>query len=295
MSKFIDFLKSLIPNLKKSDVVANLLGLREELEEHTIPMWESLRTNNLFGDRHVYKSNWAKVKLGIFKSRTKKGTGFQSTILAVLQALPNQIQELGNLLTKNSSGQDIVISGVSYQTATILQLVDNLRFYSSYSRKFAMLLMHYEAEAGDHPPYSNAVLKRLEQEYEAYCNLTALLLTSGNALAKLISSIPTITVDASGIAETVQGDNVQPIRMGFAPSRFNLIWRIRTAIADLQADYYHEAKEEKLLLELHIVNLQTILAGSPGNAAVEKQIAYHQARLLDLTNHILELEQAYAS
>lgn len=295
MSKFVDFLKSLVPNLKKPDVVASLLSLREELEEQTIPMWESLRTSNLFGDRYVYKSNWAKVKLGIFKSATKKGSGLQTTILAILQALPNQIQELGNLLIKNSSGQDIVVSGVNYQTATILQLVDNLRFYSSYSRKFAMLLMHYETGTSEHPPYSAAVLKRLEQEYVAYCSLTAVLLNSGNVLAKLVSTIPTITVDATGIAETVQGSNVTPIKMGFAPGRFNLIWRVRTAIADLQADYYHEAKEEKLLLELQIVNLQAIAAGDPGNASVEKQIAYHQARLLDLTNRILELEQAYAS
>jgi hypothetical protein len=290
----IKFLKSLVGSLKKGDIVGNILGLKEELEDHTLPLFQKFKDAGLFGPRFAYKSNWAKSRVAEFNVKTKNRGSLIDVISSLLSVLPKQLDELGKIAGR-TGGNEVVISGVTYQMGTLLQLIDNLRFFSSYSRKLLMMLAYYEYPDGSAtPPYSKAIVAKIESEFTQYCELTSLLLSSGNALSQIVARIPNVVVDSDGIVGVIQGGNVEPIRMGLAPSRYNLVWRIRSAIAEAQADYYNEAQAEALLLELMLIDLKAKLAGQPDNAALDKQIKYHENRLMELTNHLLEVEQTYA-
>lgn len=291
------FIGKLLPSVERNNVIDALRTLKKELEEQTIPTYQQAFDAGVFQSTAKFKSKWAQDFQVLFTNGTRnlrvRGNYVEGS-LTVLKTLPARIDWLIEQFEKKTD-QTIVANGITFPVANLMQFHQAVDFVVKFSRK--VLLMTYINETSDYfkqrnidTPFTPADIKEINGALSDYVRTLAVV--AHPDIVKTLNSVPDVVVEGSDQAGTVGAyGNARLQPLGFTSAyHMNPIYMVRQWIADLQVARYEEAKAERAALELFLIQLQQAQQGKE-DAAVQKQIEYHNGRLQRLSLQIAKMEE----
>lgn len=301
--KIANFVKSLLPSIERNTLLDTIDSTLVELTDYTLPAYSAALSANLFTDKYQPKSKWF-----IAKNKTYRSSGFPYSaalvphIHAVLATMPVKLKWIRKQLEAERS-TTLVSRGLSYQVASLIQLVSYAGFVSRYSRRF--LLQTYCEEIptyfarGDGSslptPFSPIELNKMDELFPGFLELIAIFGIPDNQLANKLGKIPDYIVDPDDDGSVISSgtdEALDPLNVGFIPHRYNPIFHARMAIADYQHSRYLSAKEESQSLSLRLLAMkQARDAGQDVDPATNEVIRKTEGRLRDLNYKIGKMEQ----
>lgn len=295
----LEFLKKITPNFRKSTVekelelVGNCYNMTKRAYDDYEPLFKSWtfkgqkydRLNNIFGQH--------------YRSVSKN----ENMITVVLRSLDEGQSLAKNLkeLVKRRFQENIAKDGLSYQDTNILQMCSLLRFHDAYARRLLSYVSIVETGQFD-KGYS--IQNHLTQEHETFIVNNAqpffklvqlLATTTTNEILSKFKKVPDLVVIADNDAalQSHRGQrDLDPFGMNFIATSWNPAVFIGDIFDGLAIKRYKEAEEECTMLELRLLNMRNMQAGSP-NPKVQEQIIYTEARLARVRAEIEEFETEY--
>lgn len=299
------FLQSLLPNFSKTNVLDDVRMTRLDVTDSTLPSYENAL--RIFNGR---KSGSPELQndYAIFSRMVKIGS-VPNTIVGIEKCLKPMLGtlDLVERLIESSYDEEIAGGGISYYKASVLQMLESIRFASKYARKYLNYALivetaYIEDQAGVEvankvdEAITPAEMRYLKDNFVQFCSVLASVAKPTSAIKTMFERIPDIAIteqNSKTLNSTVGEAKLDPFQHGFVPTWMNPIYHIRMRIAEWQVDTHNAAKEERKLLELRKLRLEQASAGkkSPG---LEKEINYIQGRIDDLEARIREEETRYA-
>ena len=295
-----NYVEGLLPNFQKATIREDLLGLKAELSETTLPPYH--------GAASVF------TKKSPFQSRMMKGYDALIMQKAHNNRYANSILYINEILSKMSAGlpelekavdehfgKDIARDGLTYPKANCLRLIEAMSFIALFSRRYLLLAYaleipeYHDGRATVPSPFTKAELDWIESNIGSFAALLPVFDRNGREIRNVLGNIPEMVVaeELQGVATAVAGAaKLDPFKFGFIPLPFNPIYHIRMAIADRQVSRYKAAQEEKKALELRLLQMRLAQKGNK-DAALEKQIEYTEQRLQTLVHKLQKVENQY--
>lgn len=295
--KIFELLGKLLPSFERNDVVASLRTLKKELEEQTIPSYQSAFDAGVFPSTAKFKTKWCQDFQAQFTAATRnlrvRGNYVEAS-LAILKTLPGRIDWLIEQFEKKTDGT-IVTSGMTFPIANLIQLHTVISFVTKFSSDVLLITYVNETESyfksrNVDSPFTAYDLKRIDKQLPDY--VKSLVMLANPDLAKIINSVPDVVIngsDQSGTVAAYGANRLQPL--GFTSTYHNNpVYMIRQWFADMEVKAYEEAKAKRQALELYLIQLQQAQQGQE-DAAVQRQIKYHTDRLQRLNLEIARMEE----
>lgn len=292
----LQFLRSMLPSFKRNDVSERLRAIRDELVNNTLPPYETAAAE--------LRSATAKSKVFIeFDKAFTKGvsSSFRGNFLEqtqqILKNLQNNFDFIENLVDDNYS-QDIVVAGITYKRAQILQYIAIAGFAVDYARRVLLYVLAAEANVksrtlvdGKERPVPE--IKWLEANRSAYFRAMGVMSVKEKELATMFDSIPDITVsdDVENTADaTLMRQKVDPLNLNVIPIGVNPFHYIGVRWANRQVAKYQRSKEEKRALEFRLEQLKGQRSGEE-DPRLERSIAYYEDEVNRLASKIAKMEE----
>lgn len=293
------FLASLLPTFSKSDLRKDLDNIADELLNDTLPPYRTA-VDVFSGQKFASKDVEAFAKE--FKSRVKiqYSGNYIQVINFVLGRIEENLPTIQNLVEKNYS-EDGFREAMSFLRINLLQYVEAVGFAVHYSRMLLRWTLNAETAATDdqHAHYIESMAKpeldMLFKRKDAFFDVLVILARPKAEVVESFKEIPDsiATQDNIEIVNSVAGHSrTDPFRFGMIPYWMNPIYHVRMAVAEWQASRYNAAKEERKMLEMKLLNLRQVQAGTP-DAALQQQIEYNGDRLKKINAKISEMEEEY--
>lgn len=295
--KIFDFVANLLPSVGQGEVLASLRNLKKELQEQTIPSYQSAVDSLAFPANGKFQSKWcADFQSKFLKETTKlrlRGNYVEATLI-VLKSLVSRIDWTIEQFEKRSNDV-IVANGITFPVANLMQYHQGLDFVIKFSRK--VLLMSYINETEEYfksrnvdTPFSPADIRQINQDLMDY--IRTLAVVAHPDIVKSLSAVPDVVVDGAeeaGVVGAMGASRLNPLgfQLGY---HMNPIYLIRQWQAERDVARYEEAKAERLALELYLLQLQNARNGTE-DAALERQIKYHTDRLNRMSIDIARMEE----
>ncbi len=295
----VEFVKNLGSKaIKGSDLSDQIDATRQSLLEYAVPAYQSLNNSNLWSDKQKVESAWNVKRQAEWKKGMRlniKGGMFQQ-----IYVLLTKVPAILDGVSKNfKPSGEIQPEGLDYQTAAELQLFAAMKFYVDYSTKLLLLATAYETSVRANSkdlPYVKAEILEIEQQFGNFVQISNFIGKHHQDWSAMIKAIPQVAVDVTGengMAAAFGSSKLDPLRQNLvATGGWNLIYVFRAYAANRQKVKFDMMKVERQNLELRLLQLKSQLEGNQ-NAALEKTIAYHEKRLIELNQTIRELEEEY--
>lgn len=292
------FVKTLLPSIDRSTVLEDAATTIEELRECTIPPYMATVEAKMFLGDYQFQSDWMAKRDKEYRTRFRNSSaGMVNTIAATLAVVLKRVEFSQSLLEKEMT-HDLARDGITYPKATAVQILELGSFYSRYARRFLLMcyaceIPEFNSEISKERPFSNIEVKQLEEQFQSFLSVTEVFSRSDKDFSSAITSIPDMLVDLhdEAISHAVAGTgNLNPMALGFISHVWNPVYHIRMAIANWQDTRCKAAEEERKALEYRLVQLRMAMNGE-NNAAIEKQIAYTERRVMNLNLQIAKLEK----
>jgi hypothetical protein len=292
--KILDYVKKLIPGMARSQVLDDIATARKIISEILIPGWESVDAQ--FGSGYKAPENKALVdKISAHLRGKIKGALAKATI-GVLNGLLETLSYLESTVVE-SFDDEIARDGLTYRKATILRWVDLVIFMTDYSRALLRHIVGMEDHhaLGHEHDITPGDVRYLEKNLAVYAGVLAVAAEGRKAFTKALDEIPEILVDEENdavVKSTLGASRSDALQLGFlSPSTSPIYW-FRMQAANRAVARYQSALEEKRMLELKVLRMKE--NHKPGaNPALDKQIAYQEARIARLNNEIRTWEERH--
>lgn len=292
----LQFLRSMLPSFKRNDVSERLRAIREDLINQTIPPYETAAAD--------FRNHSAKSKVFIeFDKAFLKGvdSAFKGNFIEqshlILKNLQANFDFIENLVDDNYS-QDIVVAGITYKRAQILQYIAIAGFAVDYARRVLLYVLASEANVkartltdGKERPIPE--IKWLETNRGAYFRAMTVLAVKERDLSAMFNNIPDITVsdDVESTADaTLMRQKIDPMNFNVIPIGANPFHFIGVRWANWQVAKYQRAKEEKRALEFRLEQLRGQRSGEE-DPRLERSIAYYEDEVNRLASKISKMEE----
>lgn len=299
--KIKQFLAALVSRFNIGDLVDRIRNLRKVLKEADIPLWataskEIRKISSPLGKR--LEDAFSKQAKGLYK-----GTMVDGIYVAIRnsQLILDYLEEL--VATEfNHYSQEILKDGLTFRKANIIQYVEAIEFFLSYSRRLVELLYVLETIEKDptsqrlEDAFTPAELEAFDKERDNFVQSFKMASYDIKDLAKAFSEIPDAIAseDAEKVLEVTAGlTKLDPFGQRNFFSTKSPVFHFQLWIAERQVWYYQRAIEQKKLVELRLLKLREDVKNGP-DPKLEEQIQYQEARLDKLNRKIRELEEKYA-
>lgn len=295
--KFLEFFNSLKPSFSKKTLTENLQSISEELNSYTIPIYENAKT-----DFHLFKFKSKEVnsltKRFDLLVKRKKGDMI-STIYFALVNISDITNKLIRVIDKDFEA-NVTNYGLTFSKAQKIQLVEAIDYTTRYSRKLLNYILEAETVNLDD---GNALNKRLTPQqiqnvisfFPNYCRLINGFMISPAEILTLFAKIPNILITPESIeTQTAMNGKValDPLSFNLIAAWLNPIYHIGLKLAEYQSRRFEEAKEERDMLNLKLLNLKNLNTGTP-DPVIEKEIAYYNNLIQELELNIEDMERKY--
>ena len=283
--QILDFVKSLIPSFPKDRLVEDARITKEELKNNVLPSYEAatpLITIRKFKSKELQELNDA------FSRNTTVASG-DNMIGSIAKGLVKVIdfQEAIEALIDQRFEKDIMVDGVTIYRANLIQAQSTATFVS----RFSLDLLNYayvletEAVGADtsytHDSLSKGDIEVINERFIEFVKAFNLMAKRGKDVKKELSNVPDVIVGRSPEAVTAVFDKSKLDPMGFSSLRGftgSPIYSVRMIVAEWQVYRYKRMQETKQVLELRLLNLQSMMDKNP-NAKLQQQIDYIQSRV----------------
>lgn len=298
------FVKSLIADITRSDVVEDAELVKSRVSKYTIVAYTQAAA---FTKNHKTKSQAVtvldmaidmglNVKLSSSGVLRKGGNVIENIERALPQMLKN-IDVVADLIDKHWNEKSAV-SALTYRNANLLQFVSLGTFVDRFAR--AYLNYYFISETAMANPQtegfanmSKAEITWLGENAASFGAALSIVAVKTEKLIALIEIMPDMAIsrEQSESAEAVLGvEKVDPLQMGFIPTWLNPIYAIRMRIVDWQTANYNEAKEDLKRLQLRKLFLEETLGGKH-DVRIENELTKVNEKLSDLHYKIAQAEE----
>lgn len=294
--KLKDYLKELMPRLKRSELEDAITKLNAELTETVIPIYEDAA--EFFGSKK-FKSKWVEQFDNLFEREFKvkhKGNFISgiSTTLPLLMENLNAIQRLVGKQEPSWSKDAVSLLGVN-----LLRSVDQLNFLAQYARRLlnVTLAMEMNIAEGKDEKYD---IQRPEIEWlninkTMFIGAYSIMTMKRADLERRLNDVPNVVVGEEN-ADMIEGNmermQSDPLGLGLIPLQINLFYHIGRFIAERQAARYKSAIAEHDAIQMRLVYLRQ-LEQSSADPILRNEIEVTQGRVEKLNYEIKEMEEKW--
>lgn len=298
--ELMTFIKSLLPFMKKDQVIEDLAVTLREMETHVIPSYDNaIKTYEKLRLKSKEGISLNKVFYTGFKGRTGAALNL---IVSIQKSLPNVLANIRSLeeLASKELDTDIVAEGISAKKANLIQLSTYASFISSFSMDVIEYITFFETQAISKDPSEDSIPKyRLQYIQDNILNYGRLLLLfsgSGRDFLSDFEKIPDITITSNNYsaASGIYNDRRLNPYGASLTQRFESspIYHIRLVITEWQTARYKANEEKKQYLQLKLLELETELQNNP-NLGLQKEIIYTRNRIDRIEADLKEMRESY--
>lgn len=287
----MSFIRSMVPFLKKKDIIEDVAQCRASLVNGVIP---SLKEMEMV---HNEKPFIAAPFVNLNKSlRSKVHPSEPKTVFGILdKALTKTVSLIDEVLVilDKDYGEDISIDGITYRRANLLHFAAICNFVTIYTSRWMSYCGLYEAT--DNQPKGDDKPSRNEETYInnnvfGFEKAILVLLAIDSKLTDIFDGIADVTVNEdSAVTLSHATALTDPIRMGIIPLPINPFHFVGVRWATYRANVYRRMVEEKKSLELRLEQIRLRRRGQE-DPRLEKQLAYYQNEVELLAAKISAME-----
>ncbi len=298
--EILKFINNLLPTIAKTDVKKAIANVRKELIESTLPPYE---TASITFSSRKFKAATLQDYNDKFKNECKTDVrgNFIQAITELLKNVSSNLDIIETTFEAKVNG-DIQKDDISFYETNTLRYISAVAFSLKYARLLLRWALNEETEASDpDAEHYNEKLTKAEQDslYQDQDQFFHVIETIGRKkefLEKAIKSMPGMSVTRSNIeiGDSLGGYGAtDPFGSGFIAPRFNIYYIFGRMYAEWQVARYDEAREERKMLEMKLMNLKLVDEGK-ADARLQQQIDYTADRLNKLNYKINQMEEDYA-
>lgn len=289
------FLSTLLPSFGRERVLEDLGCTLRELEGKVLPEYRQL-TRDLQGFH--YQNKQVLFLQSTFKANY--GGEMLSSIYKALPAVLANVQKL-EAMANDAFNKDVAAAGLTYKSATVLQLVEYASFISKYARKLAVFVMTAESlelakrEATLGEAFPPAQEKWVTSNMVHFCVALKAMTMPTAQLVESLLNLPEAIVShdgEQGLVAQLGADKLDPFKTRLVPLWMNPVYHVGMFVAEFQAWRFKEAEEEMQLLQLRRLNLLRLKQGKQ-DALLDQQIEKCERRINDVSYKLAEMEKAY--
>lgn len=294
----VNFIKNLLPRLQKSEIEEDLRITLKELSTIAIPMYytasQTLRLNKVNSEdaKLFEKAFYNTVNL------KKKGPNFISDIHACLERMLANLTYLQDVVN-NVLEADIIKEGLTAKKAHVVRAVGAISEASFFSIDFLNHILILEtnslSDADSQTQEPPAQLKYINKKYLSFFKTLSDFGMDPANFKQIFQDIPDVvltTKNSESVLQVFKPAKIDPFPM-IAPKGFigNPIYHARLIWSTFAANRYHADKDKKMLLELRLLNLNTVYEKNP-NPRLQKEIEYLEGRIAGIDKKIREFENS---
>lgn len=299
--KLINYISSLLPVFGKSQLLESLRITRGNYAE----MIGELSSTEAYFKGMKFKSQEARDFTSTYNSLVKDRPSGSNFVTHFIESIPLIIKNLDFIesMVSESLEANIAGKGITYRTATLIQMVEALEFTGRYGVKLInyIYVSEVNAERAAQPndstepttPFEIAELEWISEGMVPYCVAMNAITKAQGDVEKMITDIPEIVITDTNygtLSRTLGEKSIDPMNFeatrGF---RFNPIYHIKMARAENAHQRYLETKHTLQVLKLRKLQLEKARTGK-SDARLEREIAALQSRIAETSQMISEME-----
>jgi hypothetical protein len=292
------FLKNILPSFTKKDLREKLRTISSKFSEILHPTADTVFEGL---DERKAKSTFFKTFVRELVSDSaaavRNAAGPYKLVFMTAMGNGQKLLELIEQYVDKNVPSTIHIEGVTYQTGSVLRLVELLDFFADYSmRNFNFICAsESEIEAFDKPdinPSTPAELKYLLRHRADYFKVMSLLAKDGKRIMAMLDDLPEITLGDvdSTTTPALAGAQGDPLQLGIIPVVSSIFHRIGITLVNYELDRYDRALKDKRVIEMRLEALRNRRNGNP-DAAIEAVIDGYDRELVVLRQKISDYEE----
>lgn len=302
MFNFSNFLSRMVPSIKRDDINENIINIRNEIIENTLPVIVVCKSDIAETDLLLLKEdkyiNTMAHSIIRHCPNIKSKTDIFSLFLAICENTHTVLNELTNL-TDLYFTETLDKDSISYPRLQILGIIENAMLISKYIRKYCRymvaLLTAKKTGTDINKLMNKANIEFINEKFVDFLKACSVLdsYNKVNLKSKLVS-IPDVNVTDDGKeAKMFNERKLDPSGAvnGFLSARWNPFFWFGMKIVDFQHNRYTQAKEEATSLKLEIDYMNSIIGDNGGDAALEIQVKKAKERLDKVEYQIHKYEE----
>lgn len=291
-----DFISSILPRLRKDEVLEDLRITAGELEKVVTPAYmdasKYLKTSK-------FESSEAQEAIKTFYRNYKTAHSDKNIVIEIYERIPNLLKNLQFVSEQNDDllERDILKDGLTAKKAILIRAAEQLSFISRYSVDFLnyLLVMETLSKGGQAERSAPIIEKKLTDNVVNFARLLATYGKDPEDFKEAFDALPEVVINEktySALAAAYSADKLDPMETllmsGFAA---NPIYHIRLVVAEWQADRYKVYKDKKRMLELRLLQLKMLDDKNP-DPKIEREIDYIQNRIEGIEFKMAKMEKS---
>ncbi|MGL5397270.1 MAG: hypothetical protein ACRDBQ_18635 [Shewanella sp.] len=302
-------LSQLLPSYEAVNLRDNLNANILTIQDKILPVYRNMAVlvgahdGKPFLDKNVAEFNETIVKHMEMSGLKVKSLRSPSMLDYIIPMLENVVAMRGFLLEaiQRDVGKQVVTTSMSFNKATLLQLLDMISFVSSYAPLMINFITASElAAVKDSNLVAGSIgpndLVNLQQRIQLFCIACRVLGTPINKLKADYAEIPDMIFDEdsyNALSTNLGLKTVDPLGLSGAPFPMSLVFRVRMLFAEKQMDNLDEIDETIKASELRIMLYKKQQTEGSGDAYIEEIIEGHEKRVSQLKRDRERLEKKY--
>jgi hypothetical protein len=295
--KPLEFIRKLLPSFGKKDVREKLRLALSKLADVVGPALDTLMQSIPSPTyTSVYGKEFVSAFLKFVPSRIRN---LRNPLLETIAQARDHALKLGELLTDHSAKvlkDTIHVEGITYQTVTLLRLIEIIDFFGDYTSRFMLRLVTAETnvlvfQSPERGELSKAEIEWLDANRAAYFRVLELLYDDPRVIMGKLHAIPDLLVSdgGSGIPiPALMGGAGDPLELGVVPLLSDMFTSAGIRSVNRDIERYERAKKERRSIALR---LEALSQGTPDARAqsiiegYERELVLVRAKIATMEGH----------
>lgn len=291
-----DFISSILPRLRKDEVLEDLRITAGELANVVTPAYVDA---NKYFKSSKFESPEAQEAIKTFYRNYKADRTNKNIVVEIHDRLPNLLKNLQFVSEQNDDllERDILKDGLTAKKAILLRAAEQLSFISRYSIDLLNYLLVVETlKKGGHAERAAPIIeKKLIDNVVNFGRLLAVYGKDPEDFVEVFDTLPEVVVNEktyAALAAAYSADKLDPMEtLLMSGFEANPIYHIRLIVAEWQADRYKVYKDKKRMLELRLLQLKMMDDKNP-DPKIEREIEYVQNRIEGIEFKMAKMEKS---
>lgn len=297
----LNFVKALLPRLKKNQLAEDLRVTLEELRSEVEPIYQSM--TELFKTKKPASKEFINLNKVFNHGFKPPRGGRQPNMVADINNVLKSLTDIAKYLRESVDQvieNDIIADGLTAKKALLIRSAEHVSYLSRFSLDLANYLVSME-QIGKRPDLeetislSKADKQKVEKQISRFASLLSDYSMGVEEFKKIVELTPDVNVGTKSggvVAGLYKEKEVDPLNNPLVANfRYNPWLYISFAYNEWQDRRYRAARAKKETLELRILQLK-LEYEKKSNPKLEDEIRYTQSRLDRLTQELRDAEEA---
>lgn len=259
--KALDFIRKLLPSFGKKDVREKLRLAVSKLADIVGPALENF--GQVFQAGKFSSKFGSEFNASFLKFVPSNIRSLRNPLLETIERAKDNAIKLGDLLTDHSAKvlkDTIHVEGITYQTVSLLRLIEILDFFGDYTSRLLLRLVTAESNSQVFNSPEQGELSKAEVDYldanrAMYFRILELLYEDPRLIMGKLTSIPEVIVNQSGDAAPVpalMGGAGDPLELGVVPLLSGMFTAVGIRNVNREIERFERTKKEKKAIEMRL-------------------------------------------